>query len=51
MTGQGQNSSMSQATLLNDICPLIQALMTCGDVMVDMQAYSSFSGATSRRRP
>ncbi len=47
MTGQGQNSSMSQTTLINDICPLISALMTCGNVMVDMQAYSSFSGAST----
>jgi Flp pilus assembly protein TadG len=47
MTGQGQNSSMSQTTLINDICPLIQAVLDCNKIMVDMQVYSSFSGATT----
>ncbi len=47
MTGQGQNTSMSQATLMTDICPMIQAVFDCSKVMVDMQAYSSFSGVTT----
>ncbi len=47
MTGQGQNGNMSRAILVNDICPMIQALFDCNKVMVDMQAYSSFSGATT----
>jgi Flp pilus assembly protein TadG len=45
LTGQAQNSSMTQAQFLNAICPNVQALFNCSSIMVDVQTYSSFSGA------
>jgi len=45
MTGQGQNSAMTQAQFANAICPLIQPLFNCSKLMVDVQTYPSFSGA------
>ena len=45
LTGQAQNSSMTQAQFLNAICPKVQTLFECGSMMVDVQTYSSFGGA------
>jgi Flp pilus assembly protein TadG len=47
MTGQGQNSSLTQTQFQNDICPMVQALFTCSSVMVNVQSYSSFSSASA----
>jgi Flp pilus assembly protein TadG len=47
MTGQAQNSNLTQAQFLTDICPYIQGLFTCGNLMVNVQAYSSFSNAST----
>ena len=47
MTGQAQSSSMTQATLLNQLCPMIQALFNCNNVMINVQSYSSFSSASA----
>jgi Flp pilus assembly protein TadG len=46
MTSQGP----SQANLLDPnskICTIIQPVLSCGSVMVDVQSYSSFSGANA----
>jgi Flp pilus assembly protein TadG len=45
LTGQAQNSSMTQAQFLNAICPSVQSLFTCSSIMVDVQNYSSFGAA------
>jgi Flp pilus assembly protein TadG len=50
MTGSAQNSGLTQAQFLNDICPMVQALFTCSKVMVNVQASSS-SGGVSTSEP
>ena len=47
MTGQAQNSNLTQSQFSADVCPMIQALFTCGNLMVNVQAYSTFSDATA----
>jgi Flp pilus assembly protein TadG len=47
MTGQAQNNGTTQSQFENDICPMIQALFTCSNLMVNVQAYTSFSGASA----
>jgi Flp pilus assembly protein TadG len=47
LTGQAQGSSMTQSQLVTAICPSIQALFTCGNLMVDLQTYNSFSNANT----
>ena len=47
MTGQGQNSNMTQAQVTTAICPMIQAMFNCGNVMINVEAYTSFSGAST----
>jgi Flp pilus assembly protein TadG len=45
MTGQAQNSQMTQAQFQNAICPLIKPLFNCNQLMVDVQSYVSFANA------
>ena len=45
LTGQVQNSAMTQAQFQNAICPAVQTLFTCANIMVDVQDYSSFGSA------
>jgi Flp pilus assembly protein TadG len=45
MTGQAQNLTQSQFEA--DVCPMVSALFTCGNLMVNVAAYSSFSGAST----
>jgi len=45
LTGQAQNSSMTQSQFQNAICPSVQSLFTCTNIMIDVQNYSSFSSA------
>jgi Flp pilus assembly protein TadG len=45
LTGQAQNSAMTQAQFQNAICPTVQTLFSCANIMVDVQNYSSFSTA------
>jgi Flp pilus assembly protein TadG len=47
MTGQGQNSNLTQAQFANDVCPMIQALFDCSKLMVNVQNYSDFSSASA----
>jgi Flp pilus assembly protein TadG len=47
MTGQGQSSGMTQTQFQNSVCPLVQPLLTCSAVMIDVQNYSSFSSANT----
>jgi Flp pilus assembly protein TadG len=45
MTGQAQNSNLTQAQFANDVCPLIQALFNCNNLMINVQNYATFSAA------
>ena len=45
MTGQVQNGNVSQSQFLSSICPMVRPLFNCNSLMVDVQAYTSFSGA------
>ena len=47
MTGQVQNAGMTQAQYANAICPMIQPLFNCSNLMVDVANYSSFIGANT----
>lgn len=47
MTGQAQNAGTTQTQFQNEICPMISALFTCSNLMVNVQAYSDFSGANA----
>ena len=45
MTGQAQGSGTTQTQFASDICPMIQAVFTCGSLMVNVQNYSDFAAA------
>ena len=46
MTGQGQTNGTTQVQFVtNTVCPLIQALFTCNNLMVDVETYTTFGGA------
>ncbi|MGO4716664.1 TadE/TadG family type IV pilus assembly protein [Bradyrhizobium sp. 2TAF24] len=47
MTGQAQSSNMTQTQFINQVCPSVQALFNCSQLMVDVQSYTSFSGANT----
>src|SRR5580704_17246633 len=41
MTGQAQNLTRSQ--FASDVCPMVSALFTCANLMVNVASYASFS--------
>jgi Flp pilus assembly protein TadG len=45
MTGQAQNSGLTQAQFQSDVCPMVSALFNCSNVMVNVQTYASYSSA------
>jgi Flp pilus assembly protein TadG len=47
MTGQAQNGGWNASTIQTKVCPQIQALFTCSNVIVIVQNYASFSGAST----
>jgi Flp pilus assembly protein TadG len=47
MTGSAQNSGLTQAQFQADVCPLIQPLFNCNNLMVNVQSYSSFASANA----
>jgi Flp pilus assembly protein TadG len=47
MTGQVQNSNMTQAQFANTVCPMVQAILNCGSLMINVQSYSSFGSASA----
>jgi Flp pilus assembly protein TadG len=53
MTGQAQSANMTQAGFKNYLCTgtntagLVNALFTCGNFMINVQNYSSFSSAST----
>jgi Flp pilus assembly protein TadG len=48
LTGQVQNASLTQTQFkTNDVCPLLPALFTCGNLYVNVETYTNFSGAST----
>jgi len=47
MTGQAQNSSLTQTQFTNDVCPMIQPLFTCSKLIVVVQNYTDFASAST----
>lgn len=47
MTGQAQTSGFSQAQFAAAVCPNVQTLFTCANLMVDVQTASSFGSAVT----
>jgi Flp pilus assembly protein TadG len=47
MTGQAQNGGTTQTQFETDICPMIQALFTCSNLMVNVQSSADFSSAST----
>lgn len=47
MTGQAQNSGMTQAQLTAAICPTVKALFNCGSLVINVESASSASGLST----
>jgi Flp pilus assembly protein TadG len=47
MTGQVQNGNVTQSQFATDVCPMVSALFTCANLMINVQSYSDFSGAST----
>jgi Flp pilus assembly protein TadG len=45
MTGQVQSGNVTQSQFLSTICPMITPLFNCNSLIIDVQSYTSFSGA------
>ena len=45
LTGQAQASKLTQTQFVSDVCPNIQVLFNCGNLMVDVNSFSSFGNA------
>jgi Flp pilus assembly protein TadG len=47
MTGSAQTSGTTQTQFANIVCPLVSAIFTCSKLQIDVQAYNSFSAAST----
>lgn len=47
MTGQVQGAGTTQTQFQSEVCPMVSTLFTCSKLMVNVQAYSSFAGAST----
>lgn len=47
MTGQAQNASTTQTQFANDVCPMVSALFTCANLMVNVSEYTNFTTASA----
>jgi Flp pilus assembly protein TadG len=47
LTGQAQNQGLSQNAFAQKLCANVKILFTCGNIMIDVQAYSAFSAANA----
>lgn len=47
LTGQAQKQNMTQSTFAQQMCQKVVVLFTCGNIMVDVQAYTAFSSANT----
>lgn len=49
LTGQAQSAGLTQTQFRNLVCNNAGAFFTCGNIIVDVQTYSSFSGSNTGR--
>ena len=47
LTGQVQAASMTQSQFATLVCDQVVALFNCNNLMIDVEAYSAFSGANT----
>lgn len=47
LTGQAQKANMTQATFAQALCTNVTVLFSCGNFMIDVQTYSSFSATNT----
>jgi Flp pilus assembly protein TadG len=47
MTGQVQNNGTTQNQFATLVCPMVSAIFTCSNLMINVQNYSDFSGAST----
>lgn len=47
MTGQNQTSNVTQSQFATNVCPLVQPLFNCANLMINVQASSNFGGASA----
>jgi Flp pilus assembly protein TadG len=47
LTGQAQKTSMTQAQFANLVCGFATVLFNCASLMIDVEAYDSFSAANA----
>ncbi len=47
MTGQAQNGNTTQTQFTNQVCPMVSALFNCNALMINVQTYSSVTGASA----
>jgi Flp pilus assembly protein TadG len=47
MTGQAQNGGWSASTIQSKVCPFITAMFNCNNVIVVVQSYANFAGAST----
>ena len=47
LTGQAQDQGLSQSAFAQKLCANVVVLFTCENIMIDVQAYSSFSAAST----
>jgi Flp pilus assembly protein TadG len=47
MTGKAQNSGTTQSQFQSTICPMVQTLFNCNNLMVNVQSYSDFASASA----
>jgi Flp pilus assembly protein TadG len=47
MTGSAQNSGLTQAQFTSQVCPLVQAMFNCNNLLINVANYTSFSGAST----
>jgi Flp pilus assembly protein TadG len=47
MTGSAQNGGLTETQFLNDVCPMVQALFNCNNLMINVQSTTSFGSAST----
>ena len=47
MTGQVQNGGTTQSQFATEVCPMVSVIFTCSNLMINVQNYTNFSGAST----
>lgn len=47
MTGQAQNGNMTQSQFQSAVCPMVQVLFNCGNLVIVVQSYASYASANT----